>query len=234
MTAKKATTMGAICSLFCCVICCGIPGVAALIILNNTVGEWPAVDGTVVSTRICDIATTDNRENDQTYYVTYNYTIADGTAITSETSYCSNPYPKVGETVSITYDPANPEDIVEEQLVHIGLTAAKTATGIGFGLGALAFCVAVVMCMQPDPPANPTTYQNNTHNNEYDNTYNDQYGNEPSSVPVSGPAGDIPTPTATAVPMAPAVPAPAAPMAPAVVYNGGTTPSKSGPVTYYK
>ena len=134
--------------------------------------------------------------------------------------------PNVGETDQIMYDPEDPQSIFQEDLLDIFLYVTKAATGIGFGLGAIACAVAVFMCMQPDPPANPETYQTNAYetNNAYENnnSYNNEYGN--SSVPATGPAGDIPTPMATAVPMTPAM-----------VYNGASsTPASSGPVTYYK
>lgn len=225
MTAKKATTLGAIASFCCCVICCGIPGLAGLLVIDDTIAQWPVVDGTVVSTRICEGFSSNSDSNSQpTYYVTYNYTIADGTLITAETEYCTNPYPKVGEIVPITYDPENPNIVLQEEITNILLIVTKVATGIGFGLGVVALCVTIVMCMQPDPPANPTTsYPATNQSDAYECHTNNQYANESSSVPVSGPAGDIPTPTATAVPMAPAV-----------VYNGSSTPAPNGPVTYYK
>eukprot|EP00526_Cylindrotheca_closterium_P019857 CAMPEP_0113632276 /NCGR_PEP_ID=MMETSP0017_2-20120614/16773_1 /TAXON_ID=2856 /ORGANISM="Cylindrotheca closterium" /LENGTH=230 /DNA_ID=CAMNT_0000542819 /DNA_START=88 /DNA_END=780 /DNA_ORIENTATION=+ /assembly_acc=CAM_ASM_000147 len=227
MTAKKATSVGALGALCCCLVCCAFPGVAALMILNSTIAQWPAVDGVVVSTRYCGQGGNNNDQGDPTYYITYNYTTVDGQAITAETDYCTNPVPDVGETKSITYDPDDPSSIVEEYVVDAGLIAAKTATGLGFGFSVLALCVAAFMCAQPDPPADPATYQqnNNTYQqNAYEqNTYsNAEYGN--SSVPASGPAGDIPTPSATAVPMTPAV-----------VYNGANEKTtSSGPVTYYK
>lgn len=233
MTAKKATSMGSICALICCLVCCAIPGLGAFFALNNTIGSWPVVDGLVISTRPCDAMGGNTNGQDPTYYVTYNYTLTDGTLVTAETGYCTNPVPTVGTHEQITYDPDDPGTIVERNLLDIGLVASKTAMGIGFGFAALAFCVAAVMCAQKDdPPVNQQTYQNNAYNNnnygnnQYGNNQygNNEYGNQPSSVPMGGPAGDIPSGPAGDIP---------SPMTPASVYHN-STPASSGPVTYYK
>lgn len=247
MSAKKATTTGAICTLICCLICCGLPGIAGMWLLNSVFGEWPTVDGTVVSTRVCQMSGSGNGSPESTYHATFNYTTIEGVAITSETDYCFSPVPSVGEVMSISYDPDDPYSMVDESVLDIGLAASKTATGIGFGIGTLALCVAIFMCTHPDPPANPETHQDTAYptNNTYeqqqqDTTYNNNnYGN--SSVPMSGPAGDIPTPnTQYGKASGPAgdIPTPiatAVPLTPANVYNGASTaPVSSGPATYYK
>ncbi|CAJ1968960.1 unnamed protein product [Cylindrotheca closterium] len=250
MSAKKATTLGARYTLACCFIC-ALPGIAGLMILNSTIGEWPVVDATVVSTRVCSLGSSGSMNNVQkepSYNITYNYTTLEGTTFTFETDYCLSPKPAQGETTQIIYNPENPSIIVEEPFLGIGLVAAKTATGVGFGIGSLAFCVAVFMCSRREPPANPGTYQQNT-NTQYQqdahvqntNYNNAEYGR--SSVPISGPAGDIPTPNTynqntynNASGPAGDIPTPmatAAPLPPATVYNGGDSQA-SGPVTYYK
>ncbi|KAL3944113.1 MAG: hypothetical protein SGBAC_001797 [Bacillariaceae sp.] len=252
MSAKKATSMGAICTLVCCLICCGLPGIAGMWLLSSVFGEWPTVDGTVVSTRVCHMGGSGNGSSDPTYHATFNYTTMEGVAITSETDYCFSPVPSVGEVMPISYDPDDPYSMVDESVLDIGLAASKTATGIGFGIGTLALCVAVFMCTRPDPLANnsPETYQANAYpaNNTYDHQQqqqhttpysNNNYGN--SSVPMSGPAGDIPTPnTQYGKASGPAgdIPTPmatAVPLTPANVYNDASTvPVSSGPATYYK
>jgi len=225
MSAAKATKIGSISALVCCLGCCAIPGVAALIIFINTVLSWPAVNGTVVDSRLCSDShvNSDNRQSEPTYYVMYNYITSSGQNITSETEYCTSNVPEEGEIMPISYDPEDPERIFEKAAIDLGLKLARSATGLGFAFSVIALCVLIFMCTRPNNT--PTAYQTNTYeaNNTYDNNNNKYNANNNSSVPVSGPAGDIPTPAATAVRMQPAQ-----------VYTNSSTPASSGPVTFYK
>merc|ERR1711935_396525 len=129
----------------------------ALITLNNTLVDWPVVNATVVSTRVCPQTTSDeNRYQEPSYHVTFNYITLEGQNITSETEYCNDFNPETGEVKLVSYNPDDPESLVEKEVVDIGLGLAKAATGIGFAFSVIALGVAIFMCSRPDPSTNGT------------------------------------------------------------------------------
>jgi hypothetical protein len=251
MSARNATGISAMAVFCCCLMCCAIPGVVALIVLNQEFNDWIVVDAVVIGTTFCSSgsSSSSNRGSESTYSVTYNFTTVEGEQITAETDYCSSPVPDIGETDQITYDPDDPSSIIERDILDIGFIAAKAGAGVGWTCVVIGLCVAAFMFSRPKPNDNnqTTTYQPYAQPNGPAGDYGNS-NNPPASVPYSqpnGPAGDFGNslggqehPSATATPVtynASGKPVGYnSPSQPAQVYGGNPQPVNSGPATYYK
>jgi hypothetical protein len=154
MSGRKATGISAVAVFCCCLVCCAIPGIVALVVLNQEFSDWPVVDAVVVGTTFCSGG---DSSSESTYSVRYNFTTLEGDQIVAETDYCHSPVPDIGETDQIRYDPDDPSSILEEDLLDIGFIAAKAAAGVGWACVAIGLCVAAFTLTRPKPNDNNQT-----------------------------------------------------------------------------
>lgn len=195
MTGARATGFASIGALVCCLVCCAIPGVVAIIVLNQTFGEWPVVDATVIATSFCSSSSGSANSGGgggSTYSVTYNFTTLDGRPITATTGYCIDPVPDEGEIDQIAYDPDDPTTILDETILEYGLIAAKAAAGIGWACAAIALAFSIMMCSRKNQNNNANTMNTYQNNNNNSTVYggNNGYSGQPSSAP-NGQAADF-------------------------------------------
>jgi hypothetical protein len=255
MSGRKATGISAVAVFCCCLVCCAIPGIVALVVLNQEFSDWPVVDAVVVGTTFCSGG---DSSSESTYSVRYNFTTLEGDQIVAETDYCHSPVPDIGETDQIRYDPDDPSSILEEDLLDIGFIAAKAAAGVGWACVAIGLCVAAFTLTRPKPNDNNQTTISQPYSQPNGPAGDYSVGQQPvafhtnipsaAAAPYSqpnGPAGDFGNslggqehPSATATPVT--YNAYGQPVVyngnvqPAQVYGGTSQPASSGPATYYK